>query len=116
LAATLKQPTRRVVVDVKADPAGFALEQTAEGARSGKVEFVLIAYDAAGKRINYLDKGFQLNLTPQQYAGILVNGIPIRLALDLPVERVFLRIAVHDLNSGRVGSLEVLNSADTTRP
>ncbi len=116
LAATLKQPTRRVVVDVKADPAGFALEQTAEGARSGKVEFVLIAYDAAGKRINYLDKGFQLNLTPQQYAGILVNGIPIRLALDLPVERVFLRIAVHDLNSGRVGSLEVRNSADTTRP
>jgi VWFA-related protein len=112
LSASLKQPTRRVVVDVKADPAGLALEQSAEGSRLGKIEFVLIAYDADGRRINYLDKGFQLNLSPQQYAGILVNGIPIRLALDLPAERVFLRIAVHDLNSGRVGSLEIRSFAD----
>jgi VWFA-related protein len=112
LVANLKQPTRRVIVDVKADLAGLALEQTSEGSRSGKIEFVLIAYDAEGKRINYFDKGFQLNLMPQQYAGTLANGIPIRMALDLPTERIFLRIAVHDLNSGKVGSLEVQLAGD----
>jgi hypothetical protein len=68
---------------------------------------VLIAYDLDGRRVNYLDRGFQMGLRPEQYAGILANGIPIRLALDLPPHRVFLRIAVHDLASGKVGSIEI---------
>ncbi len=107
MAASLPGPTHRVIVDVKADAEDFALEQALDGRRSGKVEFVLIAYDESGKRINYLDKGFQLNLTADQYARTALNGIPIRLALDLPQGHSFLRIAVHDLVSGRAGSLEV---------
>lgn len=107
MAASIGQPARRVIVDVKVDPEKLALERTLAGARTGKIEFVLIAYDAEGKRVNYLDRGFQMSLSPDQYAGVLKNGIPIRLALDLPPHRVFLRIAVHDLTAGRVGSLEI---------
>jgi hypothetical protein len=35
------------------------------------------------------------------------NGIRIRLPLDLPSGQFFLRIAVHDLDAGCAGSLEV---------
>lgn len=107
MSASLVQPARRVIVDVRADPAGMALEQTPSGSRAGKIEFVLIAFDEDGKRVNYLDRGFQMSLRPEQYAGVVQDGIPIRLALDLPPHRVFLRIAVHDLMSGKVGSIEI---------
>jgi VWFA-related protein len=107
MAASLQGPTHRVIVDVKADAQGIDLKQMPDGRRSGKVEFVLIAYDEYGKRINYLDKGFQLDLTADQYARTAMSGIPIRLALDLPQGNVFLRIAVHDLLAGRAGALEV---------
>jgi VWFA-related protein len=107
MAATLKQPTHRVIIDLKVDPNGLALETTAAGVRSTKAEFVLVAYDADGKRINYLDRGFQLNLSTDQYARSLENGIPVRMALDLPSGPISLRIAVHDLTAGRPGSLEI---------
>jgi hypothetical protein len=107
MAATLKQPTHRVIIDLKVDPNGLALETTAAGVRSTKAEFVLVAYDADGKRINYLDRGFQLNLSTDQYARSLENGIPVRMALDLPSGPISLRIAVHDLTAGRPGSLKI---------
>lgn len=115
LASTIRQPAARVIVDVKADAAAIALEQGADGRRSGKIEFVLVAYDADGKRLNYLDRGFQMSLTPSQYEQTMANGIPIRLALDLPPQPVFLRIAVHDLNSNKAGSIEVRYNAAPPR-
>lgn len=107
MTASLRGKTRRVVVDVKADPSGITLQSDPNGAQSARVEFVLIAYDADGNRVNYLDRGFQLNLKPDQLAQLKTNGIPIRLALDLPLAPVSLRIAVHDLVAGRAGSMEI---------
>jgi len=36
----------------------------------------------------------------------MASALPIRMALDLPVGRYWLRVAVHDLGAGRAGSLE----------
>ncbi len=107
IAAPPGQFSRRIIVDIRADAAAVALDQAPSGVRTGKVEFVLIAYDLDGRRVNYLDRGFQLGIRPEQFAGIVANGIPMRLALDLPPQPVFLRIAVHDLASGKVGSIEI---------
>jgi VWFA-related protein len=107
ITANLKTPTHRVIVDVKADAHGFAYTDTPDGAHHAKVEFTLVGYDADGKRLNYLDRGFELNLNSGQFARTMTAGIPIRLALDLPPGPAFLRIAVHDLDAGRVGSLEL---------
>jgi hypothetical protein len=46
-------------------------------------------------------------LTAAQYAHPLAVGIPMRMALDLPSGPASLRIAVHDLDAERAGSLEV---------
>jgi VWFA-related protein len=107
LTSTLKAPAHRVIADLKVDPRGLAYEQTADGTRQAKVEFALVAYDAEGKRTNYLDQTLYLNLRPEQYTQALTAGIPARLAIDLPQGEASLRIAVHDLNAGRAGSLEV---------
>jgi VWFA-related protein len=107
LTSTLKAPAHRIIADLKVDPRGLAYEQAADGTRQAKVEFALVAYDADGKRTNYVDQTLYLNLRPEQYAQALTAGIPARLAIDLPQGEAFLRIAVHDLNAGRAGSLEI---------
>jgi hypothetical protein len=53
----------------------------------------------------------QLTLKPESYAQTLAGGIPMRFALDLPAGPSYLRIAVHDLDAGRAGSLEIPVSA-----
>jgi VWFA-related protein len=103
---TLKGPLHRFIVDLNIDPHGILFETTPEGALHAKVEFVLVAYDSDGKRVNSLDSGFQMNIRSDQYAHTMASGIPFRLPLDLPAGQFSLRIAVHDLAAGRAGSLE----------
>lgn len=107
MSATLKSPIHRVIVDLKVDPHGIAWQDAPDGAHGAQVEYTLLAYDADGKRLNWFDKGFQLKLNPEQYSHSITAGIPMRMALDLPAGDAFLRIAVHDLDAGRVGSLEI---------
>jgi len=106
-ASSLKTPAHRIIADLKVDAHGFVYEQTPDGVRQAKVEFALVAYDGEGQRTNDVDKTLYLNLRPHQYAQALAEGIPARLVIDLPEGEAFLRIAVHDLNAGRAGSLEV---------
>jgi len=104
--ATLKGPLHRVIAEIKVDPRELDYEESPDGSHRAKVEFTVVGYDAEGHRLNYQDRGFQVNPTPEQYARALAAGISIRMALDLPVGRAWLRIAVHDLNADRAGSLE----------
>jgi VWFA-related protein len=106
-APALKGPLHRYIVDLKVDPTWISFEQTSAGARKAAVEFVLAAYDAQSRRVNHVDKGFQVNIKPDQYASVMSSGIPVRLAIDLPSGAFDLRIAVHDLAAGRAGSLEL---------
>jgi hypothetical protein len=94
-------------VDLKVDPHWLSYESTADGARKAAVEFVLVAYDNDSRRVNYVDRGFQLNIKPDQYFHVMSSSIPARLAIDLPPGAIALRIAVHDLSDGNAGSLEI---------
>jgi len=114
MTAGFKTPPHRIITDLKIDPHTLHFDPPADGAlRSpdgvlhSKIEFTLVAYDAEGKRVNYLDSGFQLSLKPGQVAQTMNSGIRIGLPLDLPAGQFFLRIAVHDLAAGRAGSVEV---------
>jgi VWFA-related protein len=107
MAASLKDPVQHTIVDVTLDPHSLALKDGPEGARQAQVEFALVAYDAHGKRLNYLLHALQVNIKADLYAQVVNDGIPVRLALDLPAGQCFLRIAVYDLDAGKAGSLEV---------
>jgi VWFA-related protein len=107
MTAGFKTPPHRIITDLKIDPHTLIYDPSADGALRSKIEFTLVAYDAEGTRVNYLDSGFQLSLKAGQVAQTMNSGIRIRLPLDLPAGKFFLRIAVHDLSAGRAGSLEV---------
>ena len=107
MTATLKGPLERYFVDLKVDSHSLFYDSSSDGALHAKTEFTLVVYDGEGRRVNYLDSGFQLNLKAAQLAQTMQNGIRIRLPLDMPQGRFSLRIAVHDLTAGRAGSLEV---------
>ncbi len=106
-AAQLKGPLHRTVVDLLVDPRGLDLAPAADGTRIGNVEFILVAYDGEGKRVNYVDRPLPFALNPEQYARIRASGFPLRMELDLPAGNFSLRLAVYDLTSGHIGSLEV---------
>jgi hypothetical protein len=107
MATTLKKPVHRYAVDLIVVARDLAFDPMPDGARQARVELALMAYDAEGNRVNYLDRRYAITLKPDQYAQTVANGVRVRLALDLPAGRVSLRIAVHDMGTGRTGSLEV---------
>jgi hypothetical protein len=107
MSATLKGPVQRYILDLTIEPHSIIYVDTPDGTHKTEIEFVLAAYDAETTRVNYLDTSIQLNLRDQRYARVMATGIPVRLALDLPLGKISLRIAVHDLVAGRAGSLEI---------
>lgn len=106
-AAQLKGPLHRTVVDLLVDPRGLDFATAQDGTRMDNVEFVLVAYDGDGKRVNYVDRPAPIGLDAEHYARVRASGFPVRMELDLPAGVFSLRIAVYDLNSGHIGSLEV---------
>lgn len=107
MAATLKGPPHLYVVDLGVDPHGLTYTDVPDGNRAARIEFVLIVYDADGTRVNYQDQTMDLTLKPKQFDSVMANGLHARMFIDLPSGPGSLRVAVQDVNAGRVGSLEV---------
>ena len=107
MAADLKGPVQLTIVDLTLDSHALTLNETPEGTHQARVAFNLVAYDTTSKRVNYLFHGVQLDIKSELYARIMAEGVPVRLALDLPEGQTSLRIAVHDQATGGVGSLEL---------
>ncbi len=88
---------------------GHALTFTGgpDGKEHAKVEFVALAYDLTGKRVNAVDQTVNLGLPAAEYADILRLGVPVHQELDLPAGQFALRVLVRDMESMRIGALEV---------
>jgi hypothetical protein len=107
MAASLKGPVRRTNLEFTINAQDLTFSRDAAQIGHAKLELVVVAFDADGKRLNYSDKGVGINLPEARLDAVLKNGLPLRATLDLPSGQVFLRVAVHDLLSDRVGSLEI---------
>jgi VWFA-related protein len=107
LAASLKTPVQRYIVDIAVDAHGLTFEEQPDGAHRTRIEYAAVAYDAQTKRVNYLDRGVQLTISAEQFARTMAAGIPLRLALDLPAGQIALRVAVYDPATAHAGSLEI---------
>lgn len=107
MAEKMKKPFTRYITDFAIDPRTLVFAEESNGDREDAIEFTLVGYDAEGKRVNYVDRTAHLSLTASQYAQLAASGLPARLALEMPAGQDFLVVAVHDLNSTRVGSIEI---------
>jgi len=104
LARTLKPPLQRYVADFTIDPRGFDAKPLPDGRVHCELELTQVAYDAEGIRVNYTDGGFAVDTPP---APGTQQGIRMHQEIDLPAGLVYLRIGVHDLISGRMGTVEI---------
>ena len=107
MEASLKQPVHRSVAELTIDPHSVSFDEPVDGKRQLRIEVALVAYDREGTRVNYIDRSIAMSFTPAQLAGILADGIRMRMALDVPAGSGSLRIGVQDLATARAGSLEV---------
>jgi hypothetical protein len=107
MAAQLKGVTERYLVDLRLDARTLTFTNGADGVHQAKVEYVIMAYDADGKRLNFVDRSYAIDIKPDDFADRMKNGVRSRIAIDVPAGHDFLRIAIEDLNAGRAGSLEV---------
>jgi VWFA-related protein len=107
LAQGLKPPVRRYFVDISADPRKLTWSALAGNGAHGEIEITMVAWDPDGKRVNFTDRGLGVNLTAEQSAQIVRSGLPLHEEIDLPAGDVYLRIAVRDIASGRIGSMEI---------
>lgn len=102
----------RYKVDLIILPATVSLALAPDLTHNGKIEVALVAYDQAGKPVNWTGQTLALVLNPASYAQIQHAGIPIHLQLDLPNADATLSTGVYDLNAHRAGTLEIPISAE----
>ena len=106
-AMAARGPVTRYVVDLSADPKEIAWTALPDGGMHAEIEVALVAWDAEGKRLNYLDQALNFQLTAAQSAQVAKVGLPMHEQIDLPAGGDYLRVEVHDLTSGRIGAMEI---------
>jgi hypothetical protein len=107
MAASLRGVTKRYLIDITVDPHTLTFENEGGGVHQAQLEFVLMAYDRDGKKVNYVDRSYAINIKPEEFAERMNSGVRGRLALDLPAGNLSLRVVVEDLLAGKAGSLKV---------
>jgi len=115
-AKWMKPPYRRYTVSYAVDVHGIDFATTPDGNYRGDFEYGVRVYNADGDEVvNSASKTVSPILPPTVYRSMLRSGANAHLEIDVPaVGDYFLRIAVHDLASDRVGSIEVPTSAIVT--
>ena len=107
MADKLRGAVKRYWIDYATDLRQVSVIVGSDGLFHCSVEFAAIAYDRDGKILNVANRSFKLNLQSAQYSQIMQTGLPLHQELDVPVGEVYLRIAVHDLSTDRIGSVEI---------
>lgn len=115
-------PFRLYDVSIGALAKTLALPPSPDGRRHGGIEFLAYVYDAEGKLLNTESNKVAMNLDPPTYAALMKSGLLFSMQVSAPAKgESFLRIAVLDTTSGRIGVVEVPTTtvshlAPPTRP
>ncbi len=112
-----KGPFRPYSVDFVALPAQLHLPLGPNGHRTGHVEFVVYVFDSAGDLLVTDGQSLDLDLSPAEYNALLHEGLKLHLTVSAPARgESYFRMAVHDLDSRKMGVLEVSSLAVANLP
>jgi VWFA-related protein len=107
LASRLRAPVKRYWIEYLADMHQVGAEADSNGVYRSSIEVIAIAYSQDGRLVNANRRAIKLGMPPAMYEQTLETGYPVRNELDLPDGDLWLRLAIHDLSTDRVGSIEV---------
>jgi hypothetical protein len=100
-------PFIRFAIDLVLDPHDFLFTQK-DGISHDAIQFITFVYDRDGNLVNRAGSTVHTDFGASTYAEFLKR--PLAFSQDISVPRkgdYFLRVAVQDLNSGRIGTIEV---------
>jgi VWFA-related protein len=108
-AKQMKPPYRRYTISYSIDVHGIDFATSPDGNYRGNFEYGVRVYNADGDEIvNSVSTTISPILPPTVYRSMLRGGANASQQIDVPATGdYFLRIAVHDLASDRVGAIEV---------
>jgi VWFA-related protein len=97
----------RYGLDFLVDGKQVDLEPAADGARHAKIQLSIIAYDHAGKALNWLGGSIALKVDDKTYNSYLKSGIPAHVDIDLPNSEMYIATGVYDYQTQKAGTLEI---------
>ena len=98
----------RYGVEYSVDPRGLSISTAADGSHHGHLEFVVLAYDPEGRKINSDVKTVQANWNGSQFNLAQQQGVRYEQEIGVPAKGEYtLRVVIHDLQNGKMGSLDV---------
>ena len=107
-ARPLSAPYRRFDVDYSVLGSDLQFDQAPNGSRTDTLEFKVRVYDPEGHLLVTTNHNIKLVLSPEQYKQMLLHGVSLHTPVSTPAKgESFLRIAVHDVNSNKMGVVEV---------
>ncbi len=104
----LKGPLTRYIVSLTIRAPDVSFGQAPNGERIAKLLIGVKAYGTDGAALNWQATREDAELSPAEYASIVMTGIPVTMDIDLPANTPSqLVTAVYDWNTDRSGTLEI---------
>jgi hypothetical protein len=105
----VKGPFRRYTVRYNVAADNLNCPATPDGMHHCSLQLLALVYDSYRGLVNTQINGVKLSIPPARYDSILSHGIELKQEISVPTEggTYFLRTGVKDVNSGRIGALEL---------
>jgi VWFA-related protein len=101
-------PFKAFGVDLVPDPRAVSCRQEPSGNRHCSVEVWTFIYNSDGEKLITASNRLHTYMTPADYAQMLKGGIAFHQEISVPVRgQYYLRTAIHDMISDRVGAVEL---------
>ena len=107
-------PYKSYGIDLVPDPRAVNCKEDSSGFRHCSIEVWTFVYNTDGEKLITVSNRLRANIKPEDYEKMIGTperpgvGIAFHQEISVPVRgHYFLRTAIHDLNSDRVGSLEI---------
>jgi hypothetical protein len=81
--------------------------RNAAGRQEATLDFVVVALDEKGKMLHQVNRGIRLDLDDAQYGQVLKSGITMTANAEVPLNSARIRVVVHDVGAGFLGSVDL---------
>lgn len=105
----LTGPAQHYEMDLTIKPSDIQFSEVEGEKYQSNLSISAIAYDAQGKMLNTIGGSFHAPLSSASYTAVIHEALHLFLkpGMDLPVGRIYLRVGVRDLASGKIGAFEI---------
>jgi len=110
VAAVAQAPTPespRTTIRMVMDAHDVAFGRNSGGKQEATLDLLLVVFDDKGKPLHQVVRTLRPNLDDATYGTVLKNGMAINVDSDVPEKSARVRLVVHDVLSGLVGSLDL---------